>query len=218
MTDQHSTVDLSLLAPEREVAVVEAEHHQVVLAGYAPAPGEPPRRLVAELVRAPVTAAGWAGRPGVEVRIDGGRVGELTYRTAQDYLPMLEVLMTRGERVGCRALVKHGRHGLIEVELRVPPVRLAPVAASPVERPSRARVARVGRSLVRLAAGATLAALTMMVLCALGLSMRSTTGMPAPTSAPLTTQDDDAAALDPATTPTDCSGMQAAALLGSPCR
>jgi hypothetical protein len=47
----------------------------------------------------------------------------------------------------------------------------------------------------------------MMVLCALGLSMRSTTGSPVPASAP-----------DPATTPTDCSGMQAAALLGSPCR
>ena len=201
MTDQHSTVDLSLLAPEREVAVVEAEHHQVVLAGYAPAPGEPPRRLVAELVRAPVTAAGWAGRPGVEVRIDGGRVGELTYRTAQDYLPMLEVLMTRGERVGCRALVKHGRHGLVEVELRVPPVRPAPVAAPPVERPTRARVARVGRSLARLATGATLAVLTMMVLCALGLSTRSTTGTP-----------------NPAAGPTGCSGTQAAALLGSPCR
>jgi hypothetical protein len=56
------------------------------------------------------------------------------------------------------------------------------------------------------------------VLCALGLSTRSTTGMPLPTPAPLATQDDDAAAPDPATEPTDCSGMQAAALLGSPCR
>jgi hypothetical protein len=82
----------------------------------------------------------------------------------------------------------------------VPPVRPAPVAAPPVERPTRARVARVGRSLARLATGATLAVLTMMVLCALGLSMRSTTGTP-----------------DPAAAPTDCSGTQAAALLRSPC-
>lgn len=216
MTDQHSTVDLSLLAPDREVTVVEAEHHQAVLVGYAPAPGEPPRRLVAELVRAPVTAAGWAGRPGVEVRIDGARVGELTYRTAQDYLPILEVLMTRGERVGCRALVKHGRHGLVEVELRVPPVRSAPVAASPVERPSRARAARVGRPMARLAAGAALAVLTMMVLCALGLPMRSTSGPVAPAPAPRTTQGDDAAAPTPA--PAGCTSMQAAALLDTPCR
>jgi len=218
VTDQHSTVDLSLLAPEREVAVVEAEHHQVALAGYAPAPGEPPRRLVAELVRAPVTSAGWTGRPGVEVRIDGGRVGELTYRTAQDYLPILEVLMARGERVGCRALVKHGRHGLVEVELRVPPVRLAPVAAPTVERPSRARAARVGRPMARLAAGATVAVLTMMTLCVLGMPARSTAGSAVPAQAPLATEGADAAALTPAATPAGCTGMQTAALLDTSCR
>jgi len=215
VTDQHPTVDLSILAPEREVAVVEAEHHQAVLAGYAPPPGEPPRRLVAELVRAPVSGGGWVGRPGVEVRIDGERVGELTYRTAQDYLPILEVLMTRGERVGCRALVKHGRHGLVEVELRVPPVRLAPVAAPSVERPARVRGARGGRPVVRLAAGVTIAVL-IAVLCVLGMPARSAAG--SAVSAPRATQGDDAAAPTPARAPHTCSGMQATALLDSPCR
>jgi hypothetical protein len=210
VTDQHSTVDLSILAPEREVVVVEAEHHQLVLAGYAPAPGEPPRRLVAELVRAPVTVSPWIGRPGVEVRIDGGRVGELTYRTAQDYLPTWEVLMTRGERVGCRALVKYGRHGLVEVELRLPPVRQAPVAAPPLERPARARVAR-------LAAGAVLAVLAMVVLCVLGMSARSSSGSAVPAPAPLATPGDDAAGL-PAARPAGCTAVQSAAVLAAPCR
>ncbi|MGI5127277.1 hypothetical protein ACQEVB_10740 [Pseudonocardia sp. CA-107938] len=164
MTD-HSTVALSVLAPEREVAVGEVEHHQLVLAGLLPAVGEPPRRLLAELVRAPVTGGSWAGRAGIEVRIDGGRVGELPYRTAQDYLPELEARFDAGERIGCRAHVEHGRHGLVEVELRLPHMRVAPAAAAPVARPTRALLARVGRPVARLATGATLVVVLALVLC-----------------------------------------------------
>jgi hypothetical protein len=54
------------------------------------------------------------------------------------------------------------------------------------------------------------------VLCALGLPMRSTSGPVAPAPAPRTTQGDDAAAPTPA--PAGCTGMQAAALLDTPCR
>jgi hypothetical protein len=70
--------------------------------------------------------------------------------------------------------------------------------------------------MARLAAGAALAVLTMMVLCALGLPMRSTSGPVAPAPAPRTTQGDDAAAPTPA--PAGCTGMQAAAVLDTPCR
>ena len=134
----NSTFDLTMLAPQREVTVVGEEHHQAALAHYAPVPTSAPRRLVAELTIAPIGRGTYAGRPGVQVRIDGTQVGELTFRMSQRYLPTVEAMIRARQRPGAHALVKYGRRGLIEVELRLPDERPGPVPI-PAPRPGGRR-------------------------------------------------------------------------------
>lgn len=106
--------DLELLAAERTVTVTRAEHHQDVLAGR--------RGRVAVAVRPCTIATGkHAGRRGVEVGLDGRRVGELTLLMAERYLPMIDEAAARGRRVGCEALLRPDHRG-VQVELRLPAV------------------------------------------------------------------------------------------------
>lgn len=162
MTDDDQSTGLSMLMPEREVLVVETEHHQQVLTGYAPAPGLPSRQVVAELVHAPLARRRHAGRPGVEVRLDGHRVGELAFGIALRCSPVLAPAFARAERVGCMARVRRGRHGLIEVELRLPEERHVPVPGPlPDHRSDRSRVRRDRRSGI-VAVAATAIGLALM--------------------------------------------------------
>jgi hypothetical protein len=66
-----------------------------------------------------ITSGRHAGRDGLEVTLDGRRVGELTWLMAQRYRPAVDGLVVRGFRVGCEALLREDARG-IQVELRLP--------------------------------------------------------------------------------------------------
>lgn len=103
---------LVLLPAERTVTVTREEHHQDVLAGRA-------GRVAVGLRRSTITAGKYAGQPGVEVTLDGQRVGELTRLMAERYLPTIDGVAARGGRAGCEALVRRDKRG-VQVELRLP--------------------------------------------------------------------------------------------------
>ena len=71
--------ELVLLAAERTVTVTREEHHQDVLAGRT-------GPTIAELRPCTITAGKHAGPNGLEVVLDGRRVGELTRLMAQPSL------------------------------------------------------------------------------------------------------------------------------------
>jgi hypothetical protein len=87
---------LVLLAAERTVTVTREEHHQDVLAGRT-------GRVVVELRPCMITSGKHAGRDGLEVTLDGRRVGGLTWLMAQRYRHAVDALVVRGFRVGCEA-------------------------------------------------------------------------------------------------------------------
>jgi hypothetical protein len=111
-TPTDSPDGLVLLAAERTVTVTREEHHQDALAGRT-------GRVVVELRPCMITSGKHAGRDGVEVTLDGRRVGELTWLMAQRYRPAVDALVVRGFRVGCEALLREDARG-IQVELRLP--------------------------------------------------------------------------------------------------
>ena len=104
--------DLVLLAAERTVTVTREEHHQDV-------PGGRTGPTIAELRPCTITAGKHAGRDGLEVVLDGRRVGELTRLMAQRYRPMVDEVRSRGYRAGCEAVLAADVRG-IQVELRLP--------------------------------------------------------------------------------------------------
>lgn len=69
---------------------------------------------------------------GLEVRLDGQRVGELTRLMSDRYLPVAGAVAARGGRPGCEALLRHGNRGT-QIELRLPAVDAA--AARPAIAP-----------------------------------------------------------------------------------
>jgi hypothetical protein len=121
-----------LLDARRSVTVTREEHHQDVLAQYAPAPGST-RRIVADLAFCRIGAGRYRGERGIEVRLGGRRVGELTHRMSERYAGTVGAVLGSGRRPDCEALVKHGDRGL-EVELWLPDAsEPAPTVAGPVE-------------------------------------------------------------------------------------
>lgn len=97
------------------------EGHQDVLeqlAGEGPDGLFPP--LVATLAVSEVSKGKYAGEPCIEVRIDGHRVGELTRRMSERYLPKVEEIIGRGETPGCESFVRRTDGKGIQVELRMP--------------------------------------------------------------------------------------------------
>jgi hypothetical protein len=105
---------LVLLAAQRTVTVTREEQHQAVLAGRG-------GRVVVALAPCTISAGKYAGQRGIEVTLDGSRVGELTRLMAQRYLPMVDEAAARGHRVGCEALLRPDHRGM-QVELRLPAV------------------------------------------------------------------------------------------------
>ena len=95
---ENASAALTLLPADHEVVVTREEHHQDVLQPWAPRPGGQPREVAVELVRAPITHGRHAGRPGVEVRLDGRRAGELTDLMARRYGPLLDAHRAAGHR------------------------------------------------------------------------------------------------------------------------
>lgn len=125
---ENSPRGLTLLDPDHRVVVTGEQLHQATLARYAPRGDGRPRRVAVELRFA---------RSRIEVRLDGGRVGELTGLMSQRYAPHLDAVLRDGGRPGCVALVVHGRHGLVEMELRLPEPDAVPAHATgaPAPRP-----------------------------------------------------------------------------------
>lgn len=145
---ENSSHGLTVLDPDREVVVTREEHHQRALAAWAPRPDGRARRVAVELRFAPVSHGTHAGQRGIEVRLDGQRVGELTKRMSDRYAPLVEDVLRRGGRPGCVALVVHGSRG-VEVELRLPEVvaGVGPVVPPPAApRPGTPDTAPAGRS------------------------------------------------------------------------
>src|SRR5690349_9702486 len=103
-TDGSIPTDLVLLAAERAVTVTREEHHQDVLSGRT-------GRAVVELRPRTIATGKHAGQDGLEVVLDGRRVGELTRLMAQRYLPMVDDLTARGYRTGCEAFLHDDARG-----------------------------------------------------------------------------------------------------------
>ena len=111
-TDGSIPTDLVLLAAERAVTVTREEHHQDVLSGRT-------GQAVVELRPCTIASGKHAGQDGLEVVLDGRRVGELTRLMAQRYRPMVDDLTARGYRAGCEAFLQEDARGT-QVELRLP--------------------------------------------------------------------------------------------------
>ena len=122
---ENTTSGLMLLAAEHSVVVTGEEHHQDALTRHAPGVDGRPRRVAVELRFAPIRHGRHTGQRGVEVLLDGRRVGELTRRMSQRYGPLLDHVLAAGGRPGCVAQVVNGRpdaggRPLVEVRLRLP--------------------------------------------------------------------------------------------------
>ncbi|WP_220188229.1 hypothetical protein, partial [Pseudonocardia pini] len=83
----------------RAVTVTREEHHQDVLTRV------PLGRTVAELGFCTIGAGKYRGSRGVEVRLAGSRVGELTFRMSERYAELV------GPGTGCAATVTESDHG-----------------------------------------------------------------------------------------------------------
>jgi hypothetical protein len=138
-TPENPTHGLFYVPGDHEVVVTGEEHHQPVLQPYAPLADGRSRRVAVELVPAPVARGKHAGEPGIEVRLDGRRIGELTHLMAGRYTPLVADVLRRGGRPSCIGLVDHGKRGL-QVVLLLPDLRAGtaprPAPAAPQERPT----------------------------------------------------------------------------------
>jgi hypothetical protein len=108
---------LFMLQPQVSVTVTREEYHQQVLGRYPIT--DSGYQVTAELAWCRIGAGKYRGQRGIEVRLGGERVGELTYAMSQRYGAMLERVTGRGYRPGCEAYVFLGKRG-VEIELRLP--------------------------------------------------------------------------------------------------
>jgi hypothetical protein len=121
---ENSTSGLFPIVGDHEVAVTGAEFHHAALARYAPGADGRARHVAVELVPVPVTHGEHAGTSGIEVWLDGVRIGELAARFGHRYAPLVNDALRRGGRPSCLAGVVGGEHGL-EVVLYLPDLRAA---------------------------------------------------------------------------------------------
>ncbi|MBO0841533.1 MAG: hypothetical protein J2O49_12005, partial [Sciscionella sp.] len=133
MSVQNSTSGLFMLQPSVSVAATDEQHHQRALAKYPVVPGGR-RWVAAELGWCTIDTGKYRGRRAVEVRLDGERVGRLSYLMSQRYARILRTVVDAGRRPGCQATVVAGSPGL-ELELRLPrptaAVIIAPIDVGP---------------------------------------------------------------------------------------
>jgi hypothetical protein len=133
-----------MIPPGRDVTVTREQNHQAALAAYAPRARGHRRSVAVELAACRISSGKYAGGRGIEVRIDGRRIGELTHNMSQRYLPLVDEIIARSGRPGCEAVIHQGDRG-IKTELRlldprerqrqVQPVCPASPSSSPVRPP-----------------------------------------------------------------------------------
>lgn len=107
-----------MVGGDAPVTVTREEHHQNVLARYAPAPGGE-RRVAVELTWCVIRSGKYKGQRAIEVRLDGRRAGELTYLMSQRYAPLVTHLNSHASRAGCEAVITREAKGL-QLSLRLP--------------------------------------------------------------------------------------------------
>lgn len=116
----NSADGLHLLQADRQVVVTGEERHQDVLAEVAAlGRGAEVVSLFASLAVCEVAKGKYKGESGIEVLIDGRRVGELTKLQADRYVGVVQDLLARGLTPGCDATVRYGDKGW-QVELQLP--------------------------------------------------------------------------------------------------
>lgn len=161
MARTRSTAGLQLLDAQTRVGLTGTPYHQDSLLWYTPSDDGPPSQVVVELVPALLWSGDQAGWWGIEVRIDGYRVGELTHPEAGWYWPTVDRMLRTGRRPGAEAHVVIGETGLLEVELYLPVVG-APAAEAPY--PGTATDAAGGRPAAPLWMGVAAAALAVVMI------------------------------------------------------
>src|SRR5262245_1982912 len=116
-----------MVGGEVAVTVTREEEHQAVLGHYPVAVGGQ-REVAVELGWCTIAAGKYRGQPAIEVRLDGRRVGELTFLMSQRYTPMVGDIVARNGRPGCVGVIQRTAKGL-EIVLRLPRAdATAPVA------------------------------------------------------------------------------------------
>src|SRR5262245_16395735 len=125
-----------MLDGEVAVAVTREEHHQVALARYPVAVGGQ-REGAGQPGWCTVAAGKHRGQPAIEVRLDGLRVGELTFLMSQRYTQLVGDVIARNGRPGCAAVIQRGTRGL-EIMLRLPRVDAGAGVPVPLPRPTSA--------------------------------------------------------------------------------
>lgn len=124
---ENSVAGLVMLQPEVTVTVTQEAHHQQALSRYGVS-ADQRRRVAVELGWCTITSGKYRGQRALEVRLDGQRVGQLTYAMSHRYAADVERIAGSGGRPACEALVFNGARG-IELELRLP--RRSVSAAAP---------------------------------------------------------------------------------------
>ncbi|NMH91855.1 DUF4236 domain-containing protein [Pseudonocardia bannensis] len=106
------------LAPETSCTVTGEENHQDYLRTcLRDARGA--TRVVTELGWCPIRSGKYSGQTAIEVRINGARVGQLTYAMTQRYAESIRSVEQSGRTPTAEALLADGPRG-IQVELRLP--------------------------------------------------------------------------------------------------
>src|SRR5690349_3377797 len=116
---ENSAAGLVMVPGEVTVTVTGEQHHQEALARYA-VPDGVARHVAVHLTWCAIATGKYRGQRGIEVRLDGYRVGELTFPMSQRYAPALMHVESGGGATGCAALVQRGGNGLLQIVLRMP--------------------------------------------------------------------------------------------------
>lgn len=129
---------VTLIPGDTEIAVISAEPYPGELTRFAPPVDAPPRRVAVELGFAPIRHGRYAGLRGIEVRLDGTRVGELTALMSRRYASFVEEVLRRGGRPAAAAQVRSGPRGP-ELRVLLPAVRATVPQPGPIPRQRRHR-------------------------------------------------------------------------------
>lgn len=117
----NSADGLRIVEGDKSVAVSQlGDHHDVLeaaLEGVPPRDGSYPP-FVCELAQGTVASGKHEGKPSIEVRLNGQRIGELTQKMTSRYWHLLD-----GTRVGCEATIKRREDGTLDVRAKLPETR-----------------------------------------------------------------------------------------------
>lgn len=130
---ENSAAGLVMVPGDVTVTITGEEHHQEALARYD-VPAGVSRHVAVHLAWCMIARGRHRGERGIEVRLDGQRVGELTFLMSRRYAPVLMHVESGGGATGCPATVQRGPNGLPQIVVRMPR-RVPGGAVVPVGRP-----------------------------------------------------------------------------------